>query len=139
MCVKWWKFTPGQVLAYTVGAGGAREASYGGGGASAGGDTNFNSSQIARGGAHGAGTGNGGSFIGADTGIAGSSGTWAWISDKVGGGIAAFAGSQFGATSFADIGNPTRAALLGGGGGGDRDSTGNDSTDGAAGVLLIEW
>lgn len=136
----WFQVTPGEEIPYTVGAGGLRESAWEAGDSTDGADTVFKDTLIARGGRNGgAGNGAGGASVGGSMPLPGADGRWGWISDKASGGISAFPGSLAGFTSFADIGAPLRQPRFGGGGGGDRDSSGNDATDGANGVLLLEW
>jgi len=133
MSVKIWSVTPGQEIAYKVGAAGLAESAFDTGDATDGQDSRFNSTQIGRGGNDGgaAGLGVGGAHAGGDYGIDGAPGTFNYESDKRKGGPSAFPGSVGG--------YPGVPGRLGGGGGGDLDSVGNDSSDGGAGAILLEW
>ena len=138
-CVKTWAVTPGQVIPYVVGAGGTREASYGGGGATNGGNTSFNTTQIGEGGGNGLTTGAAGGFSGGDYGINGRRGNFFYTVSTGKGGASAFPGSDGGYTTPADVGQTPEPGRLGGGGCGDQDPTDNDASAGGDGAILIEW
>jgi len=133
IAVKHAAVTPGDVIEYFVGAGGARESAFGANDAGTGQDsTSFDGTLIGRGGRGGsvAGGGIGGSYLGGDYGIDGAPGSLVF-DDKCLGGIAAFPGSVGGMRLV--------AGRFGGGGGGDLDSEGNDTSDGGTGAVLFEW
>lgn len=138
-CVKTWSVTPGQVIPYVVGAGGARENPHNGGNATNGGDTTFNGTQIAEGGGNGLTTGAGGGFSGADYGINGQRGNYMYTVQQSVGGRSAFPGSYGGYATPADSGQTPEPGVLGGGGAGDQDATDNDASAGGDGAILIEW
>lgn len=138
---KRWSVSPGQLIPYAVGAGGARTTSYGGGQNQDGGNSTFNTTQIANGGAKGSSGGAGGAHSGGDWGIDGSPGTR--CSDAPDsrnhflGGVSALRGSVGGEES--DTAAAALAGRYGGGGAGDSDVTDNDSSAGGSGMIVIRW
>lgn len=131
---KRWSVTPGQVIAYSVGAGGARGT--GAGNDTSGGNTTF-STQTAYGGTKASGGGTGGGHANDDWGINGTAGNRKLASDRWGGGEAAFPGSQAG-WSLSGAVNYTDG-VLGGGGATDNDTGSNEASSGGSGCILITW
>lgn len=131
---KRWSVTPGQVIAYSVGTGGARGT--GAGNDVSGGNTTF-STQTAYGGTKASAGGTGGSHANDDWGINGTAGNRQLASDRWAGGVAAFPGSQ-GGYSLTGTVNYTDG-VLGGGGATDNDTGSNEASSGGSGCILITW
>lgn len=131
---KRWSVTPGQVIAYSVGTGGARGT--GAGNDASGGNTTF-STQTAYGGTKASSGGAGGGHANDDWGINGTAGNRKLASDRWMGGEAAFPGSQAG-WSLSGTVNYTDG-VLGGGGATDNDTGSNEASSGGSGCILITW
>lgn len=135
---KRWAVSPGDSIEYTVGAKGARSTVHGTPNDTDGGDTIFNTTQIAEGGTRGQDGGAGGSFSGSDYGFDGQDGTEAWATDKWKGGDSPWPGGFGGFFTDSSSWSPTDG-VLGGGGAGDADAVSNDSSAGGDGVIRIKW
>lgn len=135
--------TPGQVIPYTVGAKGIGGINSPTQDATAGGNTIFNTTIIANGGNGGdTGIGAGGAFSGADFGLNGLPGAASYgsASDKPSGGYSRFWMSIGATTGNSPPAIFVQVAEYGGGGSGDTDAGGGyEGTDGADGLIIIEW
>src|ERR1051325_5712531 len=131
--------SPGDVIAYDVGAGGT--ASTGTGNSTDGDDTTFGT-LTAGGGSNGdAGLGAGGSASGGDLNLPGQNGSQSGgissATDKRTGGSS---GRAMGYGGFFDLSASSNPTGYGGGGYGDSDAGGGPQTsDGADGVIIIKW
>jgi hypothetical protein len=135
---KRWTVAPGTLIPYVVGVGGTRGTDYSTPNSTAGGDTSFNTTQIATGGVRGDSGGAGGSFAGSDYGFNGEGGYTETVVDSPGkwkGGKPGFGGGYGGVWD----GTTAHDGYAGGGGCGDNDATGTDSSNGGAGLILITW
>jgi hypothetical protein len=136
---KRWAVNPGDSIPYVVGAAGTAGSSFGSPNATSGGDSSFNTTQIAQGGVNGDLSGAGGSFSGSDYGFNGEAGTTTTAQDSPGkykggkpGGGWGYGGNWDGATAS--------AGYVGGGGCGDNDSGGGAaSSNGGVGMIVITW
>lgn len=135
--------TPGQVIPYTVGAKGIKGINAPTQNATNGGSSIFNTTIIANGGNNGdTGSGTGGAYSGADFGINGmpTLSTYGSATDKPSGGAAGFWMSRGATTGTSPPAIFVQEASYGGGGSGDTDSGGGyEGTDGADGLIIVEW
>lgn len=139
-CYKRWVTTPGQSIPYSVGAGGTAGNDYGAPNSTDGGNSTFNTTQIANGGAKGDSGGAGGAHSGGDYGFTGEPGTAHCNGqpDKFYGGKGAFGPSYGGKISnLATM--ATYAGAYGGGGLGDSDGTGANNSAGGSGLIIVRW
>lgn len=135
--------TPGQVISFTVGGGGA------GGNTNTGnnGGTSSVSTVYAYGGVRGGSGGAGGSGAGGSGGSTGGNGVVGAMGTICGGAGGAGASTYGGAGGiggcqsvyFGTAGSPGNPAGGGGGGGGSGQMTGGDAGAGARGVVVFEW
>lgn len=136
---KRWTVVPGTLIPYVVGVGGTAGTSHGSPNSTAGGDTSFNTTQIATGGVRGDSGGAGGSFSGSDFGFNGEGGYTQTVVDSPGkfkGGKPGFGGGYGGVWD----GTTAHAGYAGGGGCGDNDAGGGAQTSaGGAGLIIITW
>jgi hypothetical protein len=138
-CYKRWSVTPGQIIPYAVGVGGTRGTVHATPNSTDGGDTTFNTSQIAEGGIRGDSTGVGGTYSGADYGFNGEGGFTTTAKDAPGkykGGKPGcgwgYGGAWYDSTAI--------DGYVGGGGCGDTDAGGGAaSSAGGTGAIIIRW
>ena len=137
-CYKRWSVTPAQSIPYAVGAAGTRGTNYGSPNSTDGGDTTFNTTQIAEGGTKGDSAGAGGTFSGADYGFNGEAGVTTTAADNPGKFKGGKPGCGWGYGGVWD-GTATTNGYTGGGGCGDNDSAGTETSDGGSGAIIIRW